>query len=757
MRAMRTLVRYALLLTLALSGGIAASAANVASGAMVTFSEPPLYLLTADTGDAQQLTDGREVEGTMWLSQEAVGWVVGSKPIEIGIDLGEAQPLGSLCLHTSRRSEAGAAFPTRVDIFVGWEPSRFAWAGRLTPFAEAGPGEYLARSFCSPALQLIGRYVRLMIEVRDSFFFTDEITIEPGDAGAKPSTALIPGTALRAFALEQETVVRSVAELEQRLAADVTATTRLQELEREADGPAGTIDQATLQGLDRQLRRIVREFRAARGETFTAEFCDPWALATPFDGRPLPEAQETLEIAASSHRVVSVAFAHAADSDVDVSVSAFVEGEGADTIDIKLSEVGIVTRADGVRLGDALLPLTGGPLTVPMGETRQLWIDLEAKAPLSRALHLTLRMEARASTGQQKTLTRPLLVYSLPAGPKPPLTTVWGYLDSNPIKNRPRDAALDMLAHGVTAAVIPAGYSLPWPRTLDAAIDYRAFDRVMQDLAGHEQFLFFLSLNEGSGFREQLGSDVLSDGWQVALADWIRKWTARLRRQGLGSDRYAFYPVDEPTTPGDLDTLVAVSRIVKSVDPALRIYATIHDPAALTTEVVDAVDVFQLNGAALSSETVTRLKSLGKTVASYATTGGGKSGSPETYYRALGWDAFAQSLDGFGFWAYADTGITGTAWNDIDDVRPDFAVIYEGDRSIVSSKRWEAWRDGFEDYKLLTAARAAAADDETRAAITTLAHTAQQAGYTESVLAPLRKRLRLIAETGQDQSEPNLQ
>ncbi|MFO1171411.1 MAG: DUF4091 domain-containing protein [Hyphomicrobiaceae bacterium] len=748
------MARSALLLVLTMPGSIVASADNIAGGATVTFSEPPLYALTADSGDAQQLTDGREVEGTMWLSQEAVGWIAGPKPIEIEIDLIKAQPLGSLCLHTSRRSEAGAAFPTRVDIFVGTEPSGFGWAGRLTPFAEAGPGEYLARSFCSPALQLIGRYVRLMIQMRGSFFFTDEITIEPVGAGAHPATSLIPETDLRAFALEQEGVVRSIAELGQSLDGDVTATAQLQELGREVDGPAGTIDRAKLQGLDRQLRQIVRESRAARNETFTAEFCDPWALATAFDGRPLTEAPETLEIAASSHRVVSVAFAHAADRDIDVSVSAFVEGEGADAIAVKLSQVAIVTRADGVRLSDALLPLAGGPLTVPMGETRQLWIDLEAKAPISRALHLTLRIDARAATGEQKTLTRPLLVYSLPVQPKAPLTTVWGYLDSRPIKDHPRAAALDMLAHGVTAAVIPAGYSLPWPQTPDAAIDYRAFDRVMQDLAGHQQVLFFLSLNEGSGFREQLGSDVLSDRWRGALTDWIGKWTARLRRQGYGPDRYAFYPVDEPMTPGDLKMLVAVSRLIKSVDPSLRIYATIHDPKALIPQVVDAVDIFQLNGPALSSETVAHLKNLGKTVASYATSGGGKSGSPETFYRALGWDAFAQGLDGFGFWAYADTGVSGTAWSDIDDVRPDFAVVYDGDREIVSSKRWEAWRDGAEDYTLLTAARDAAADGETRAVITALTRSAQQAGYTETALAPIRKRLRLIAETGHDPSEP---
>jgi hypothetical protein len=45
----------------------------------------------------------------------------------------------------------------------------------------------------------------------------------------------------------------------------------------------------------------------------------------------------------------------------------------------------------------------------------------------------------------------------------------------------------------------------------------------------------------------------------------------------------------------------------------------------------------------------------------------------------------------------------GTAWDDFDGKYPDFSVIYEGpNNSIISSRRWEAWRMGIEDYELLT-------------------------------------------------------
>lgn len=69
----------------------------------------------------------------------------------------------------------------------------------------------------------------------------------------------------------------------------------------------------------------------------------------------------------------------------------------------------------------------------------------------------------------------------------------------------------------------------------------------------------------------------------------------------------------------------------------------------------------------------------------------------------MAWKAFRDGYKGIGFWAYADTGDSGTAWDDFDGKNPDYAVIYEGpNNTIISSRRWEAWRMGIEDYELLT-------------------------------------------------------
>jgi hypothetical protein len=101
----------------------------------------------------------------------------------------------------------------------------------------------------------------------------------------------------------------------------------------------------------------------------------------------------------------------------------------------------------------------------------------------------------------------------------------------------------------------------------------------------------------------------------------------------------------------------------------------------------------------LSGAKAAFLKRFNRMIWSYS--GSGKHADPLRAYRAQAWRAFQHGATGIGFWAYADVGQSGTAWDDLDGTRPDPAVIYEAANGVASSKRWEAWREGVEDYELL--------------------------------------------------------
>jgi len=68
--------------------------------------------------------------------------------------------------------------------------------------------------------------------------------------------------------------------------------------------------------------------------------------------------------------------------------------------------------------------------------------------------------------------------------------------------------------------------------------------------------------------------------------------------------------------------------------------------------------------------------------------------------RTLPWRAWRHRLDGIGFWSYA--AVYGDYWDDFDLGLPDWAKVYPDPVGRpVPSKRWEAWREGLEDYLLL--------------------------------------------------------
>jgi len=83
-----------------------------------------------------------------------------------------------------------------------------------------------------------------------------------------------------------------------------------------------------------------------------------------------------------------------------------------------------------------------------------------------------------------------------------------------------------------------------------------------------------------------------------------------------------------------------------------------------------------------------------------------KLASPLHDFRLLAWWAWHYGARGIGFWSYSDTNGS-SAWDDLDSRRPDWAVVYESPDGIVSSRRWEAFREGLEDYALLYTRRTA--------------------------------------------------
>jgi hypothetical protein len=82
-----------------------------------------------------------------------------------------------------------------------------------------------------------------------------------------------------------------------------------------------------------------------------------------------------------------------------------------------------------------------------------------------------------------------------------------------------------------------------------------------------------------------------------------------------------------------------------------------------------------------------------------------RSLSPYSFYRLMSWQAFVNDVTGIGFWSYADEGKNKTLnliSDNLSDPKSSYSVIYDGpDKSIISTRRWEAFSLGMQDYALL--------------------------------------------------------
>ncbi|MCH8926991.1 MAG: DUF4091 domain-containing protein, partial [Proteobacteria bacterium] len=72
---------------------------------------------------------------------------------------------------------------------------------------------------------------------------------------------------------------------------------------------------------------------------------------------------------------------------------------------------------------------------------------------------------------------------------------------------------------------------------------------------------------------------------------------------------------------------------------------------------------------------------------------------PHRWYRLLHWDAWNWGLEAGGKWVYLHSTVTRDVWSDYDSTV--WGMAYPGVDAPIPSKRWEAWRDGIEDYELM--------------------------------------------------------
>ncbi len=438
---------------------------------------------------------------------------------------------------------------------------------------------------------------------------------------------------------------------------------------------------------------------------------DPWSAFTPLDTPGVALQVGTavrFDLAQNGWASNAIVLTHNGSEVQQYRIAVRLERDSIDAPSLKVREVTPVLLADGTLRGDPLVELVDEMVTIRPGESKQIWLSAFAQnAPAGR---FPGRIEFTKPGQAQPVAAVPIELevwpVSIPKGPRL-YVNAWSYLTSNAIRHIPEYAVADLFAHHVNVFVLDET-QVPWPHFDPAPtrwkVDYASFDTFVRLHRGAKKMLFYLEFN--SEKRRTFGGRhaFMSEPWKALFRDWLEDWIRHATALGLTREEFAFYPVDEPKNAAEAEYLLATARLIKEVDPRLQVYTTVGALGFIDlVRAAQVIDTFQIADSELGGTKAAVLKQFNRMIWSYS--GSSKDMDPLRAYRAQAWRAFQHGATGIGFWAYADVGKSGTAWDDLDGTRPDPAVIYEAATGLASSKRWEAWREGVEDYELLDQAR----------------------------------------------------
>lgn len=261
----------------------------------------------------------------------------------------------------------------------------------------------------------------------------------------------------------------------------------------------------------------------------------------------------------------------------------------------------------------------------------------------------------------------------------------------------------DLLAHGNNVFNAPHGkptYSKDGELT---DIDFTKLDEIIQGLQGFEVMLLL------NGFPE-IPLALENAGYQKALAAYLDKLVQHLAQKGIDLHHFALYPIDEPGGHGwaMVNKLVQFGKIVRACNPDIMLYVDGGGEKPMFEAMAPVIDIwtpaiFQL---AENSPEMKIMRSNGKMLWSYnCSYGFSRPTGPNlkniniiAEYRAAALFALRHNATGIGYWCYNAGGEN--AW---ERIKYEYNIVYNGRSKPVTSRRWEAVREGIEDFRILTA------------------------------------------------------
>lgn len=367
----------------------------------------------------------------------------------------------------------------------------------------------------------------------------------------------------------------------------------------------------------------------------------------------------------------------------------------------------------GMRIGSALamdaLPEMDqlGSMTLAPGRTEMLWLMVKISPDMPAGEYkATIQFENQTNL-EMTTIPVTVRVNGVTLSASPDIATFnwWGYYDSwwgGLEKLAP--FWKDQMAHGTNSFQLSpyreVKFEFDSSGKLVGKMDFRRLESHIKCLKRTGGYIL-LAWDQGGKDLDALQCEVpgakpgaklnfMSQAWKAAFKTLVLEITEYLVSRGIERDKILQYIYDEYMG----DNFIAVGKLIREWDSRLRIFADLSAPMDVYVKVAPYVDVWcpiRRDLPAMAKDgRLDFMKKNGK-VWSYEAGYIQRGFSPYEYFRLPFWETYHYGLDGCTFWKYMGdkVGAVYYPWN----------VIYG--KAPVTSRRWEAWWSGTQDYMLL--------------------------------------------------------
>ncbi len=727
---------YILFLLISLCFSLAYADSNLALHKSYMILSKPSYKHCTDKGDIFQLTDGVR-DGSKWMRKSTVGWEKLKPAVEVVIDLEKSEVIRQVIIYTVGGGFAGVEFPELVAVLVSEDGQNFYFVGKADNKGYSGIRSVgtssVARTMIIDDIQARGRYVKVVLKPYGRYLFLDEIEIfgREKSSDRKVSRQFIKNTN------ELLTVLQGTVKIKESvLGLKKEFVEQRSKFKNEfRDRLLVQIDELVNKVTFKQKNRLTKDKGAERKlgkirakifrEFYTSDFV--CTVANPMEVLHknqlyLQDPVNNFEIFLWQNEYESAAFNIINCTDTELELAVSISPVTAENGKSFLSKDIVTVRRSAYinasmvgEIADPLIRLEEKPFKLKAGEVGQVWLTVHDPKLKPGNYQLQAAILAKGSDGIDygiRVLDIKIEVSENLFPDEVSLNTYnWSYYTSGSIN----ETASDLKQHYINIAVIDS-INIPfYRRTSDKPGVWRKLDfgRIDKFLSRHrygDKYLLYLNFNKSNRDWGRFGK-WMSAEWKIKFSKWLDELSRYLLQKGIDSDHWFLYPFDETLC----EEFYQVASFIKQSNPKVKLFANSFGKGPRDikrfSRLIDIWCPPDLQSQR-HPDWLELIKSFGKNVWTYEAQGPGRGKDPYDYYRLMCWRAFARGQSGAGFWVYHD-GVKWkdgpTPWDDTLNPRGYYGVIYSGQSSpfgrlqenIVPSRRWEAWREGVEDYEYL--------------------------------------------------------